>query len=65
MYPQGKYCSKCLANPATNHIAGGTTNSDNGVADLEAYYATFGAMEKNDMGKLQLICRETPLLMYL
>ncbi|KAK3186848.1 dihydroorotase [Lecanicillium sp. MT-2017a] len=28
---------------------GGTTNSDNGVADLKAYYDTFGAMEKNDM----------------
>ncbi|KAI1337466.1 dihydroorotase [Xylariaceae sp. FL0016] len=28
---------------------GGTTNSDSGVADLEAFYPTFKAMEKHDM----------------
>lgn len=28
---------------------GATTNSDNGVADLKAFYGTFEAMERNDM----------------
>ncbi|KAJ2956785.1 hypothetical protein NQ176_g11298 [Zarea fungicola] len=28
---------------------GATTNSDNGVADLKAFYDTFEAMERNDM----------------
>jgi dihydroorotase len=28
-----------------------TTNSENGVADLEAFYDTFAAMEKHNMGK--------------
>ncbi|KJZ80305.1 hypothetical protein HIM_00155 [Hirsutella minnesotensis 3608] len=28
---------------------GGTTNSDSGVADLEAFYDTFAAMEQHDM----------------
>ncbi|KAG5933536.1 hypothetical protein E4U53_000953 [Claviceps sorghi] len=28
---------------------GVTTNSENGVADIEAFYPTFAAMEKNDM----------------
>lgn len=31
---------------------GVTTNSENGVADVEAFYPTFAAMEENDMGKL-------------
>lgn len=35
---------------------GVTTNSENGVADVEAFYPTFAAMEENDMGKLGVSC---------
>jgi dihydroorotase len=31
---------------------GGTTNSDSGVSNIEAFFDTFAAMEKHDMGML-------------
>lgn len=34
--------------------SGVTTNSENGVANVEAFYPTFTAMEENDMGMMPL-----------
>lgn len=33
----------------TTNSSGGTTNSEHGVANVEAFYDTFASMEKHDM----------------
>lgn len=54
MYPQGKSARRCLIWSRRLTSLGVTTNSENGVANVEAFYPTFAAMESNDMGKLCL-----------
>lgn len=50
MYPQGKLSPLAPSGKLGLTGPGVTTNSESGVSDLEAFYETFSAMEKHNMG---------------